>query len=133
CGCSPSAYAPDPPPLQLGALADITLSLQAKTAELKVIQSGGDVFVNDRRMSKMAALFCLVGSYGLREDTALGLLKASEARGGVKTRIKEAARETPPMYVNQDPSNGIPPPMDMGSQMASPGGTPQIPYQEQTV
>jgi hypothetical protein len=136
CGCGPSPYSPDPPPLQLGALADITLSLQAKTAELKVIQSGGDVFVNDRRMSKMAALFSLVGVYGLREDTALGFLKASEARGGFKTRIKLAAAGeggmTPPMYVNQDPNTSMPPPSDMGTAMPNQGGTPMMPYQEQT-
>jgi hypothetical protein len=48
----------------------------------------------------------------------------------MKTRIKVA--DTPPMYVNQDPNTSMPPPVDMSATNSSQGGTPQLPYQEQT-
>ena len=79
--------------LQLGNVVDGELSLMRKTAEMKIINDGLEVSVNNSpMMSKKAGLIHLVRDHGMRENTARELLKMAEAAvgNGVRVRVKYA-------------------------------------------
>jgi hypothetical protein len=85
--------------LQLGNVVDGELSLMRKTAELKVINDGLEVSVNNSPlMSKKAGLIHLVRDHGLREAAARELLKLAEVAvgNGVRVRVKYAEGWKPP-------------------------------------
>lgn len=84
--------------LQLGNVVDSELSLMKKTAELKIINDGLEVSVNNSpMMSKKAGLIHLVRDHGLREAAARELLKMAEVAvgNGVRVRVKYAVNGEP--------------------------------------
>ena len=83
---------PEPQPLQAGDPVDAELSLMNKTASLKLIANGNEVWINDQQpISELAALACLVQQHGLREKTANELLLEARRLRGLTVRIKYAS------------------------------------------
>lgn len=80
------------PPIQLGKIDDIHLLFYEKTARLKVVNTGTDVYINSPlgqdQMSKKAALWSLVQTHGLREKVAREILTQSERKGHAVYRIQ---------------------------------------------
>ena len=115
-------------PIQLGRIEDIQMLFREKTAALRVHNNRTEVYIKspigDRRMSKRAALFELVGNHGLSEVAAREILRESEQKGDVRYRIayadgyghrKQAAPNTStldggpnaPLYDDVDSSQGL--------------------------
>lgn len=82
--------ASDPPPVMPGNLVDLQANILQKTARLKLWTDASEVIINDRRMPKLAGLFCLVRNHGFTEKSAKELLKRAERINGVTCRVKYA-------------------------------------------
>jgi hypothetical protein len=84
----------DMPPIQLGKIDDIQLLFYEKTAQLKVQDTGTDIFVSSplgqERMTKKAALWYLVRHHGLREKVAREILTQTERKGQTIYRVSYA-------------------------------------------
>jgi hypothetical protein len=93
CGCLSFGLESmsEKPPIQPGNTADLQLAIMQKTSSLKLIPSGSEMMVNERRFSKLGALFHLVLEHGFREAEAKQLLKQAEQKHGAKFRVKYAA------------------------------------------
>lgn len=80
-------------PISPGNLADIQLMLYEKTAGVKLIDLGSEVWVKDaqeRRLTKQAALIHLVTGHGVSEAAARAMLSLAERKQQASFRIKHA-------------------------------------------
>jgi hypothetical protein len=82
-------------PIQPGNLVDIQALFFDKTASLRVIDQGGEVWLKtgmaaDERMTKKAALISLIRDHGCTEATARHILKEAAVKGKAVFRIKYA-------------------------------------------
>jgi hypothetical protein len=72
-------------PIQPGDLADVQIMLQKEAHQLRILDTGGEVWVKSGgahgRMTKKAALIGLVRDHGLREEQARLMLKEAAACG----------------------------------------------------
>jgi hypothetical protein len=84
----------DMPPISLGKIDDIQLLFHEKTARLKVINNGTDVYLSsplgEQRLAKKAAFLNLVGKHGFREKVAREILAYSEQKGNAIYRAAYA-------------------------------------------
>jgi hypothetical protein len=84
----------DMPPIQLGKIDDIQLLFYEKTAQLKVHNTGTDIYINSpvgqESMTKKAALWHLVSVHGLREKIAREIISQTDQKGQAIYRIKYA-------------------------------------------
>jgi hypothetical protein len=83
--CSDYGSRSDMPPINLGKIDDIQLLFHEKTARLKVVNNGTDVYLSsplgEQRLTKKAALLNLIGKHGFREKVAREILTHSEQKG----------------------------------------------------
>lgn len=98
-------------PLRLGNNVDLQMGIYKISSELKVMNNGFEVIVNERHMSPTAAIIYLVGTHGLREKTARDLLFEATKNRGCRVRVKYAA---PYDMLNSGPSAPAFPDMDPG-------------------
>lgn len=133
-------------PIQPGNLADVQLLINEKTASVKLHDTGAnEVWITSHngheRMSKKAALICLVRDHGVGADAAREMLKAAEAMGRVNRavtyRVKYAdwVKEAEPMSNNAlQPGPGAPGfPMPLtGMERVGPSAYPAMYPQEES-
>lgn len=81
-------------PIKPGNLVDIQLMIFEKTASLKLIDMGSEVFLKsplgEQRLQKTAALVSLVKDHLFTEVSAREMLKTAACKGGVSYRVKYA-------------------------------------------
>ncbi len=106
CGCDAHS---DPSPIEPGNQLDIDLMLGAKTASVKIYDTGTEIEINGKRMQKLAALIHMVRDIGLREDTARTLLKRAAENKSTRFRIKRATQDYP-LQKSGPSAPGIPEP-----------------------
>jgi hypothetical protein len=117
-----------------GGPEDLTLSLTAKTAELKVAADSCDITINGKTLSRRDALADLVLTHGLSQKDAEILLKEAGHKSVARWRVKYAAG-FPRKQANMGAASGFPPPSEGGSMynmsslinMPLPAGSP-MPY-----
>lgn len=71
-----------------GDLNDLRMAMTEKTAELKVVHHGSEVWVNDKNMTAKSAIVHLVARHGLREDMARTLIKEAELASSKSRRCR---------------------------------------------
>jgi len=108
----------DPPALRPGAHIDLQLGIYKVSAELKVINTGSEAWLNGTRLPSRAALISLIRDYGLREKQARHILAESQLHKGATYRIK---------YAQPYGQENVPYALQQGGSYA-----PTIPGQDQT-
>jgi hypothetical protein len=89
--CVGSSSGSETPPIRPGNLVDAELAIQIKTAGLKLIHDGTEVFINSGPpISPLGALVHLVKDHGFRENVARHMLKQAEAKRTFRVRVKYA-------------------------------------------
>lgn len=117
-----------------GGPEDLALSLESKTAELKVEADSCDITINGKTLSQRDALADLVLTHGLAQKDAETLLKEAGYKSVARWRVKYAAGY-PRKQANMGAASGFPPPSEGGSMynmsslinMPLPTGSP-MPY-----
>jgi hypothetical protein len=88
-------------PIQPGNLVDAEMAIMMKTASLRLIHDGTEVFINSSPpISPLGALVHLVRAHGFREDVARHMLKQAEAKRTMRYHVKYAD----PYLTNSGPS-----------------------------
>lgn len=100
CGCESPVDGPreghsEKRPIQPGDLLDIQLMINEKTAAIRILDHGSEVWIKargktDELMSKKAALISLVRDHGCTEFDARYMLKAATSKNAMTFRIKYA-------------------------------------------
>ncbi len=125
-------------PVQPGNLVDIQSMLFEKTASLRVLAMGGDVYIKsaiapEERMSKKAALVSLVRDHGCDEAAARTILKEASLKGRVGSAAIFRIKYAEPTSSMLQPGPGAPalrPPL-YGMERVGPRAVPAIYPQEE--
>lgn len=98
-GCSPCMSSEfdsgsETKPINPGNISDVQLMLFEKTASIRVLDRGCDVYIkangHEHRMTKKAAFISLIRDHGTNEVSARNMLRQAEKKGSATYRIKYA-------------------------------------------